>query len=243
MKNLCKLVTGYADAWDALLTLLVGLIVFLWTLEPGDIIMGILGGIPVKEGNVIAPGIIGIDGIQHLPLCKWLFLFAFFLLIACRGLAKAREFMGFSLCRYPSFKAWWGWNFATVHIVVALVYLASCALWLLLGLAGGRASAEGFPAMLVFYLHLNAMVSVLILGDLLVEKKIVPCILIVIEGLLYVFSVNFRIPALACGMYVRCSYSPQSGMVAIVAYALEIFITVACYAAAPALWRRGRLEQ
>lgn len=92
----------------------------------------------------------------------------------------------------------------------------------------GRGMEDNIGSALSFYLHLAACTSVIVLSDRMTDGKMAPMCLIAMEGILYVLSVNMRMPWVAFGMYVRCSYA-QVGAGILLVYALEGAVVVFCY--------------
>lgn len=232
MKRLYKFISEYVDVWDASALICYSVFAWHWIDGAKGIITEILGGIPIENGNMI----------EIVPLGKWLFLFAFYFFIVCRKLSKTESILTFTLYRHKYFKSWWKHYFITMHITDLLIFIISCAIWRILEIFNGKSGDENFAIILVFFLHLSVWISILILSNIIFERKIAPCILLILEGMLYIFSVNYHLPFLACGMYVRCSYL-KLGVVAAAAYGIEILIIAICYFIAPKLWRFGCLER
>lgn len=232
MKCLYKFIRECIDVRDGLAVICYSVFAWYWIDGTKGIIIEILGGIPIENGNMI----------EIVPLGKWLFLFAFYFLIVCRKLSKSRSILNFTLYRHKYFKLWWKYHFITIHITNFLIFIISCAIWRILEIFDGKSSDGNFAVTIVFFLHLSVWISILTLSDIIFERKIAPCILLILEGMLYIFSVNYNMPYLVCGMYVRCSYS-ELGVVAAAAYGIEIFIIAVCYFTAPQLWKFGYLER
>lgn len=232
MKCLYKFIWNCIDVWDGLAVICYSFFIWYWIDGKKGIIIEILGGIPIENGNMI----------EIVPLGKWLFLFAFYFFIVCRKLSKSRSILTIALYRHQYFKSWWKCHFITIHITNFLIFIISCAIWRILEIFEGKSGGESFAVMLVFFLHLNVWISILILSDIIFERKIAPCILLILEGILYIFSINYNLQFLVCGMYVRCSFS-QLGIAAAAVYGIEISIIAACYFIAPQLWRYGYSER
>lgn len=232
MKSLYKFIQEYIDLWDVLAVICYSAFVWYWINNTQNAIMEILGGIPNEMGSTI----------EMVPLGKWLFLFAFYSFIICRKLSKNRKILTFTLYRHRCFKSWWKHHFIAMHITDFLVFVISCSIWGTLELFNGKWTKENFAIILVFFLHLSVWVSILAVSDIIFERKIAPCILLILEGMLYVCSVNFNLPFLVCGMYVNCSY-PKLGIVSVMAYGIEVLTVAICYLVVPRLWRFGCLER
>lgn len=213
--------------WDFLLTLCFALCIYGWTWDKENLMREILGGVPYSGG----------DEILLLPLGKWLFLFGFFFFILCRGMLTDSRIGVLERYRYGSFGRWWGTRFLTLHLKNVLAFLTAYLCWGLLG---------GFPMQaemaLVFYLHLCAMVSLLIVADYFQMSGMAPGILIVAEGVGYVLSVRHSLPWMACGMYSRSVFAGSDGFPAWILTA-EAALTVLCCAAVPVLYRKGISER
>lgn len=95
---------------------------------------------------------------------------------------------------------------------------------------------------LTFFLHLSGMVSILLMVDYISTVKLAPGILIVIEGVSYVLSVNYNIPWLSCGMYNRSVFVRTDGF-GTGALAAELMVIIICFIAVPLLWKKDILER
>lgn len=217
------------DSWNIMVAMAFSCFVWCQADKTDGAITGILGGIP-DYGEL-----------ELVPMGRWLFLFGFYFLSACRQLGKKRKLGIFTLYRYQSFHAWWKNCFGMTHMANLLVFLIGCAVWELAGLLSGKTGTHEIEIIVVFYLHLSVWISILIVSDIVFEKKIMPCILIIVEAVLYVFSVNYENPYLAGGMYLRCSYR-ENGIFSVAVYIIEIVIIVICYKIEPFLWKQGIWE-
>lgn len=214
------------NKWYFLLTVCFAFFVYVWIDKDDEVIFRILSGIPDYGGRTI----------EIVSLGKWLFLFGFFFLMACRTINMSREIKKFQMYRCQKFIRWWSQYFAVVHMVNALTFLIAYFIWWLV-----CRENEKMEVVFVFFLHLSCMISILLLFDF-IGKKIMPCILILIEGIGYVLSVNYDIPWLACGMYNRSIFFRKDGF-SVGILVLEIMIIVFCYVAALYLWNKGILER
>ena len=109
-------------------------------------------------------------------------------------------------------------------------------------LCRGITEFECAGAVLFFFLHLSVYMSGIIVCDFVCEKNILPCILIVLEGMLYVLSVDYRLPALAWGMYVHCT-SSEIGIFSPVLCVIKTVLILGCYAIIPVFWKYGIIER
>lgn len=231
MKRAYTWLAKYIDARDTLAVIFCSVFTWHWSSRVKSIIIEILAGISIEDSVI-----------EIVPLGKWLFLFAFYFFIICRKLSKDRRMMLLVLYRYRYFETWWKHHFITMHIANFIIFIISCVMWETLDMFNGNFTNENFAVILVFFLHLSAGASVLTAGDILLHTKIIPCILLIWEGMSYIAAVNFHLPFLVCGMYVNCSFR-KLGIAAAAAYVTEIFITVICYLTVPELWKRGYLER
>ncbi|MEZ3429616.1 MAG: hypothetical protein K1W36_05015 [Lachnospiraceae bacterium] len=231
MKSVYIFIQKYIDIWDALAVICYSVFTWCWSGQVKSNITEILSGIST-EGSVI----------EIVPLGKWLFLFAFYFFIICRKLSKNRRMLTFVLYRYRYFETWWRRHFITMHIANFMIFIISCVIWGTLELFNGIFTNENIAVILVFFLHLSVWISVLIAGNIIFNTKITPCILLIFEGMLYIVSVNFNLPFLVCGMYANCSYH-KLGIIAVVAYVIEILIMAICYLTVSKLWKLGYLER
>lgn len=226
MKQLAR-IRGVWSLWELLLTLGFALCVYGWTWDKERLVQEILGGIPYVEG----------DGIPLLPLGKWLFLFGFFFFVVCRGMLANARVSTFERYRYGSFRSWWRMRFLTLHCKNALSFLTAYLLW---GLLGGLKLQAGVA--LVFYLHLSAMVSVLIVADYFWRSGMAPGFLIVAEGVAYVLSIRHRLPWLAFGMYSQSVFGRSDGFPVWVLAAEAVFTGLCCMIV-PIVRRKEILER
>jgi hypothetical protein len=203
-----------------------------WINSEKGVITGIIGGIPFANGNIIEIVLLG----------KWLFLYAFYFFIICRKLGKSKSNIVFTLYRYKYFKTWWRHHFVSIHTTSFFVFIASCAIWRFFDIFYRKSDDEFIAVMLAFFLHLSVWISILALCDVVSERKIAPCILLIVEGMLYIFSVNYNLTFLECGMYVRCHYY-RMGYGVVAAYGVEILMIAICYFSVPRLWKYGFLER
>ncbi len=231
MKSASIFIQKNIDTWDVLAVVCYSAFTWYWSDRVKSIITEILAGISTKTGVI-----------EVVPLGKWLFLFAFYFFIICRKLSENRRMLAFALYRYKYFETWWKRHFITMHISNFIIFIISCVIWGTLELFDGNFTNENYDVILVFFLHLSVWISVLIAGNIIFDTKITPCILLIFEGMLYIVSVNLNLPFLACGMYVNCSYA-KLGVIAAVAYVIEILIIAICYLAVPKLWKWGHLER
>lgn len=214
------------NKWNLLMTVCFAFFVYAWTDKDDEVIFRILGGIPDYGGRTI----------EIVPLGKWLFLFGFFFLIACRTINMSQQIKKLQMYRYQKFVKWWSQHFTVVHMVNAFTFFTAYLIWRLICGENGK-----IEVVFVFFLHLSCMISILLLFDF-IGKKTVPCILIIIEGMGYVLSVNYDISWLACGMYNRSILFREGGF-SVGVFILEIVIILFCYMGAPYLWKKEILER
>ena len=222
MKGLSK-IRGSWSLSDFLMTFCFSLCIYGWTWDKNKPVREILGGVPCSEG----------DEILLLPLGKWLFLFGFFLFILCRRMSEASRLSVFEQYRYGNFRSWWRTHYFSLHLKNSITFLTAYLLWGLLGKLNMQAGTA-----LVFYLHLSAMVSLIIVADYFHLSGAAPCILIVTEGLCFILSVQHRLPWLACGMYTRSIFAGADGFPAWI-LAAEAMLTGLCWVLVPILHENG----
>lgn len=214
-----QMTNNICDKWNILMTVCFALFVYGWTEQKDEAIFGILGGVPDYGGGTI----------EIVSLGKWLFLFGFFSLVTCRTISTGKGVRNFELYRHQQFVKWWSLHFAKAHMINVFTFLVAYLIWLLL--CRGNTELE---AALIFLLHLSCMTSILLLFDF-IGVKIIPCILIIAEGIGYILSVNYNIPWLACGMYNRSIFFRGDGFSSVV-FVLETTIILFCYIVVPLLW-------
>lgn len=222
MKGITK-IRGSWNLWDFLSTLCFALCIYGWTWDKSKPVQEILGGVPYYEEV----------GILLLPLGKWLFLFGFFFFILCRRMFVDSRLVIFEKYRYGSFRGWWSVHFWTLHLKNSLTFLTAYLLWGLMGKLDMQAGTA-----LVFYLHLSAMASILIVADYFHLSGAAPCILIVAEGVCYVLSVRHHLSWLACGMYTRSIFERADGFPVWI-LATEVVLTVLCWVIVPIVHDKG----
>lgn len=232
MKGLRRFMRESIDMWDILAVLFFSVFTRFWLEDYECVIEGILGGISTEYGNEL----------ELFAMGKWMFLFAFYFFIICRKLSRNRRVLTFTLSRCKSFKEWWNHQFITIHGINFMIFAMNCVIWKVFEAADGKNSSDGMAIIVTFFLHLSVWVSILTLCDVVFESKIVPCIMLVAEGMLYVCSVSFDAPWIACGMYARCSYA-RVGIIAVIIVVIKALVLAACYLAVPKLWKCGYLER
>lgn len=228
MKRIAWVMKKIETCRDIPIVTCFALFVLKWRNQTEYNIIGILGGISDFDT----------DRIEIIQLGKWLFLFAFYFWFIERKLEKDRKIITFKIYRYGRFQTWWKYHYIKMHWSSFCTYGISCLIWMVAEFGKRGCIKNEFAVILVFFLHLSLWMSILILCDILVYKKIVICILLLAEGLTYIFSVNFKVPCLAFGMYAR-----SSGLVAIFIYMLEVFGIIGCYITGLWLWKKGWLER
>lgn len=218
--------TKVCDKWDLLLTVCFALFVYFWHGFSDDLILRILGGVPDYGGKVI----------PYIPFGRWLFLFGFFLFSVCRSLYEEGGINVLERYRYKEMGKWWRKHFLMLHLKNTVLFLICYAIWYAL-----ERKELHLMAAVTFFLHLSMMISVLLLADYL-DIKIMPCLLIVAEGMGYVLSVNYDLPSLANGMYNRSIFVRKDGF-SFPVYLMEIIVIGICYVAVPFLWKRNIRER
>lgn len=200
------------------------LLVGYWSDKRNGLLVGALGGVPDN----------GSGALELLCLGKWLFLYAFFFFIICRELIVDERIFGFTVYRFRSFKTWWRMHFCSVLTANAVVYTFVSFLWWTADRINGQSNNKALVIYMIFLLHLSCMAGIILLFDYLTANKLAPCILIITEGILYVLSVRYRIPWLACGMFCRIAFCVDDGFPAVICV-VEILVTCLCYLAVPLL--------
>lgn len=215
------------NKWNLILVVCFAFFIYYWTWQKQNPILEILGGIPDY----------GQKNIEILPLGKWLFLLAFFFFISCKEMHTELKTWIFELYRYQSFKLWWRRHFWGIHLITAQVFLIAYLIWTIFG----RMNMQ-LEVAIIFYLHLSSLISILLVADYISTTKIIPCVMLIIEGVGYVLSVNYDVPWIVCGMYNRSIFSRQDGF-GLEMIIVEVFVTWICYKLVPILWGKDGRER
>lgn len=206
------------------------LFTWMWSDKYDGVITSVLGGIETES-----------DIIDILGLGKWLFLFAVYFLILNKMLVDNRKTLLFSLYRYRDFKSWWKQYFLRLHITMFLYYLISCIVWYVIGGVTDNSSSHAVEIMIIFYMHLAMYFSIIAAADRILNKSIMPCILILIEGVTYIISVQYRHIVLTFGMYRRMALMDNKWFQVIVP-GIEFIVCWLCYFSVIRLWKKDKLE-
>lgn len=177
-----------------------------------------------------------------IPMGKWLFLFAFFFLILCRKQTKYRPLTRYAMYRYGNFDKWWRHHFCGQYGYFSICFWFCCLLRSLVEIVCGEITWEVIETELFFFLHLSVYIGIIIFCDFIWKNNYAPCVLLVIEGMLYVFSVDYKMPALSCGMYMHCSYS-KIGIWSVVLCILKLLLIWGCYISVPCIWKKEMAER
>lgn len=192
--------------------------------------------------QMILNGIPNYGELEILLMGKWLFLLSIFFFMLCRKQAKLKPIQGFILYRKQYFNSWWRQHFWKQYGYFAFGFWISVLLWHCMDLCRGITEFGCVGEVLFFFLHLSVYMSGIIVCDFVCEKNILPCILIVFEGMLYVLSVDYRLPALAWGMYVHCAFS-KIGFLSPVLCVIKTVLILGWYASIPVFWKYRIIER
>lgn len=227
----CKFAGIFFDVRTGVLNFGVAVLCAYWHRNQPDLFIAILGGISVDDGNTI--DVVGMG--------RWLLLIAFFLLLATLQFDCLKNVMKFEISRMASFKRWWRLSFLRSQITFFLSFLYCCCVWCAGSvLLYGTIKVET-GCLLTFYIHMSMWIAVSSLGNVTTGKNILPGVIIIMEGMLYVGSINWNFPALTGGMYLRIVTAGRVGMLNV--YVIEMCVIILCYMMGIFMWKKGYLER
>ena len=106
----------------------------------------------------------------------------------------------------------------------------------------GQLESSWIADVLYFYLHIAMYCAVITVGDLVCEKNLLPCALLVLEAVLYVISVKLAPSYIAFGMYNRCSFD-EFGIITLIIYVIKLIVIAVCFYSGRWLWKNGIIEE
>lgn len=206
------------------------LFTWMWSEKNNGVIASILGGIEIED-----------DLIKTLNLGKWLFLFAVYFLMLDNMMEDNRKIILFSLYRYGNFKEWWKQCFMKSQIKMFFYYSICCIVWYLIEIVTNNYSKHVIPIMITFYIHIAMFFCIVIAANQIFKKSIMPCILILVEGLSYIVAVQYPSIVLTYGMYCRMTMVENKWFHFIV-LVIEFIVCYLSYFSVIWLWKKDRLE-
>lgn len=230
---MCKLIRNKLLLRYIWLTIIFAFFAVMWHGEKEGIIFFILGGIKNDMGKQI----------ELLPMGKWLFLFGYFFMIIGMQLARERQSVTLLMHRYGSFYKWWRTHFINIEFLIMILFLSSICIWKCMEFVYEVKSLNFIWICVTYFIHLICMGAVEISSDILFSSKVMSAILIILEGILYILSIQYSLPWLAAGMFVRSDKYQKDGYSILLVYIIEVFIIAICYLAVPVLWKCGWLER
>lgn len=206
------------------------LFTWMWSEKNNGVIASILGGIEIED-----------DLIKTLNLGKWLFLFAVYFLMLDNMMEDNRKIILFSLYRYGNFKEWWKQCFMKSQIKMFFYYSICCIVWYLIEIVTNNYSKHVIPIMITFYIHIAMFFCIVIAANQIFKKSIMPCILILVEGLSYIVAVQYPSIVLTYGMYCRMTMV-ENKWFHIIVLVIEFIVCYLSYFSVIWLWKKDRLE-
>lgn len=219
----------YVQKTDIVLAILISVVTLLWTDNGYSAVRCILGGIIYSE-----------DGqIDSVALGKWLFIYGVCFLMTGRKIAEKMQIYRYTVYRSGSFACWWRKLFAETQLYMLVILFLYSSLWLVADVIQGTWYRDGM-IMITFYLHCSLYITIFLVSSLFMERNEVPCLLLLLEGMLYCISVKWKLPILNGGMYVELI------TVGKIRYCLVLIFqlagSVSLYLVVPELQKRGCLE-
>ena len=212
--------------------ILIGFSLFtwMWSEKNNGVIASVLGGIEIED-----------DLIKTLRLGKWLFLFAVYFLMLNKMLVDNRKIILFSLYRYRNFKEWWKQYFLKLQKEMFFYYFMCCIVWYLIEIITSNYSKHVIPIMIIFYMHIAMYFSIVIAANQIFNKSIMPCILVLVEGLSYIVAVQYPLIIFTYGMYCRMAMV-ENKWFHIIVLLIEFIVCCLSYFCVIWLWKKDRLE-
>lgn len=214
---------------DIVLAALISVVALLWADNGYSAVRCILGGIIYSE-----------DGqIDSVALGKWLFIYGICFLMTGRKIAEKMQIYRYTVYRSGSFACWWRKLFVEIQLYMLVILFLYSFLWLVVDVIQGAWYRDGI-IMVTFYLHCSLYITTFLVGSLFMERNEVPCLLLLLEGMLYCISVKWKLPMLNSGMYVELITAGW------IKYYLALIFQLAgiagLYLLVPKLQKRGCLE-
>ncbi len=219
----------YIQKTDIVLAILISVVTLLWTDNGYSAVRGVLGGIIYSE-----------DGqIDSVALGKWLFIYGVCFLMTGRKIAEKMQLYKYTVYRSGSFACWWRKLFAETQLYMLVILFLYSSLWLVVDVIQGTWYRDGM-IMVTFYLHCSLYITVFLVSSLFMERNEVPCLLLLVEGMLYCISVKWKLPMLNGGMYVELITAGKIRYCLMLAF--QLAGSVSLYLMVPELQKRGCLE-
>lgn len=214
------------------IAIVIGFTIFtwMWSEKNNGVIESVLSGIKIEDNMI-----------KTLNLGKWLFLFAVYFLMLNRIMVENKKMILFSLYRYKDFKEWWRHHFMLLQKKMLFYYLLCCIIWYLIEIVTNNHSENIIPIITIFYIHIAMFFSVLIAANQIFDKSITPCVLILIEGLSYIASVQYPTIVMTCGMHCTMA-TIENIWFKIILLVMQAIICYFSYFLVVFLWKKDKLE-
>lgn len=220
----------YIQKTDIVLAILISVVTLLWTDNGYSAVRGVLGGIIYSE-----------DGqIDSVGLGKWLFIYGVCFLMTGRKIAEKMQIYKYTVYRSGSFAGWWRKLFTEIQLYTLVILFLYSSLWLVVDVIQGTWYRDGM-IMVTFYLHCSLYITVFLVSSLFMERNAVPCLLLLLEGMLYCISVKWKLPMLNSGMYVELITAGKIRYYLILMF--QMAGIVGLYLLVPKLQKKGCLER
>ncbi len=219
----------YVQKTDIVLAILISVVTLLWTDNGYSVVRGVLGGIIYSE-----------DGqIDSVALGKWLFIYGVCFLMTGRKIVEKMQIYKYTVYRSGSFACWWRKLFAETQLYMLVILFLYSSLWLVADVIQGTWYRDGM-IMITFYLHCSLYITAFLVSSLFMERNEVPCLLLLVEGMLYCISVKWKLPILNGGMYVELITAGKIRYCLVLIF--QLAGSVSLYLVVPELQKRGCLE-
>lgn len=194
--------------------------------------MEMFGGISFELGDII----------DVVGLGRWLLMLAVYFFIIGLKLSMENSIRIFAVYRYSGFYEWWTRHFTRVQKICFIVFILNCAVFGIWDICFGQLESSWIADVLYFYLHIAMYCAVITVGDLVCEKNLLPCVLLVLEAVLYVISVKLAPSYIAFGMYNRCSFD-KFGIITLIICVIKLIVIAVCFYSGRWLWKNGIIEE
>ena len=215
---------------NTLVIISAAVFVWLWSDKSGGVIYSAYGGIEIESREL-----------NLIKLGKWLFIYGLYFLLLIKQLTDNKKTQLFSIYRFGSFKAWWKSYFLKIHLLMLGSYVISCLVFYVIELITDNHSSNTIEVLFIFYVHLATYISIIIACNQMFTKSLVPCVLIVFEGITYLISVQSSVMISSCGMYTSMSRIDSKCMIITIMMA-QLLIGYVCYYIVIWLWKKDYLD-
>ena len=178
--------------FEVIIIFLFSVFMIIWNVGCKNIVCNIYGGVEYNYGDI-----------NVLAMGKWLFVFAMYFLITGYEMLNNQRMFLFEIYRYKNYKTWWRNYFFNTQFSIFLIYIFSALELVIIEQRDGISLMNDLLIIVFFYMHLQMYISILICSGVLFKNSICPGVLVVFEGLLYVFSVSDNNLIGISGMYIR----------------------------------------